>query len=140
MLPGRHSFAIYPNRGARLADAADRLALAASGACLVHCLALPLLFAAIPALSSVLRVPETFHIWMVALAVPISALALLRSGTLHHGPAPLVLGALGLSLLATGALFPGGTGYDVLLTVAGALVLGAAHTLNWRRRRGCRAC
>src|SRR3546814_17195654 len=48
----------------------EHTALGASLLCLIHCLALPLLFAALPALSSVIPVSRPFHLVMLAIAVP----------------------------------------------------------------------
>lgn len=114
-------------------DAADRLALVASAACLIHCLALPLLFAALPLLSHALRLSESFHLWMVAVAVPTSGYALLKGGRGYLNSF-IVFGVLGLGLLAIGTTIAGETRYEVPITVAGALILSTAHVLNWRRR------
>ena len=124
---------------AGLADTADRVALVASVTCLIHCLALPLLLAALPTLSVVIFLPESFHVWMVALAVPTSTVALIMSGAARTRPLLLFLGASGLLALAAGALIVGGTVYDPILTVLGGVLLGATHILNWRHRRACRA-
>lgn len=94
-------------------DWLDRAAVCASGACMAHCLALPLVVAALPALSSVLAAPEAFHLWMLALAVPAAAVALVQGRARHGAWAPLVVGAAGLVLLAT------------------------AHVANRRLRRAC---
>ena len=120
-------------RQSRVIDGADRLALVASLACLLHCLALPLLFAALPALAHAFALPETFHLWMVAIAIPTSSFALLVGARGHLGT-PVLVGVLGLTLLAIGATIAGETSYEVPVTVAGALTLSAAHVLNWRRR------
>lgn len=122
-------------RRLRIADTADRLALVASGACLLHCLALPLLFAALPALSHVLALSEAFHLWMVAAAIPTSTFALLAGARGRLGPL-LFVGFVGLALLAIGATIAGETAYEVPVTVLGALILSFAHVLNWRRRHG----
>lgn len=116
-------------------DAADRLALVTSAACLIHCLALPLLFAALPILSHVLYLPESFHLWMVAVAVPTSAYALLK-GRRRHLNSTIVFGVVGLSLLVIGTTIAGETRYEVPITVVGAVILSIAHVLNWRRRHG----
>ena len=66
----------------------EHTALGASLLCLIHCLALPLLFAALPALSSVIPVSRTIHLEMLAIAVPTSSMA--READLllptHAGP------------------------------------------------------
>jgi len=113
---------------------ADRLALLASGACVLHCLALPLLFVALPTLSSAFNLSETFHLWMVGLAVPTSVFALLAGARGHNCARPLLIGAVGLALLVTGAMIVGDTPYEMPVTVAGALILGTAHIFNWCRR------
>ena len=42
-------------------DWLDRVAMAGSAACMVHCLALPLLLAAVPTVSAFIVIPESFH-------------------------------------------------------------------------------
>lgn len=119
----------------------DPLAIGASAACLAHCLLPPLLLAAFPAASRALDLPEAIHLWFLAAAVPISALAMIR-GYRHHGVLlPAALGLLGLALLAVGAL----AGLHGLLetgfTLLGSLVLAGAHIRNWQlrlRKRRCR--
>jgi hypothetical protein len=117
----------------------ERVALCASAACLVHCLVLPLLLAALPALSTVLAIPESFHAWALAAAVPSAAYALVQGRARHGRSAPLTAGATGLSLLAAGAFAFGETRWEVPVTVCGSLTLAAAHLANWRLRHGC-AC
>lgn len=118
-------------------DWLDRAAVCASGACMAHCLALPLVVAALPALSSVLAAPEAFHLWMLALAVPAAAVALVQGRARHGAWAPLVVGAAGLVLLATGALVLGEGRLETAVTVAGGVLLATAHVANRRLRRAC---
>ena len=115
-------------------DWADRVAIGTSIACLLHCVGLPLLVAALPALS-VVAVPESFHLWVLAVAIPLALIALWH-GRAHHGRRwPLVVGVAGLSLLAAGALAFDHEG-EVPATVAGSLILAMAHIANWRLRQG----
>ena len=118
-------------------DWLERAALAGSFACLVHCLALPLLIASLPALSTMLSIPESFHIWVLAFAAPAAALALWQGRQKHGAVYPLLLGVVGLVLLATGALLVGQTAAETPVTVAGSLVLSLAHIANWRLRHTC---
>ena len=114
-------------------------AMSASLLCLIHCLALPLLIAALPALSRILAIPESFHVWVLAFAVPASGAALV-SGRARHGEIwPLVAGAAGLALLAIGAFLFGQTPGETPVTVTGSLVLAAAHIGNWRLRHRSQA-
>lgn len=113
----------------------DGLAIAASTACLVHCLLLPILFALLPAASAFLRVPEGFHVAAFLLAVPASAMAM-RSGYRHHGIVlPAAFALVGLILLGLGAL--GGLGFlvEAGTSVIGSLLLAFGHLSNWRLRQ-----
>jgi len=111
----------------------DRLAILLSFACLVHCLALPLLLALLPAWSAWLDVPDSFHFWVVMVAAPLSLAVLVRSAGRFSGYPPLWLGAAGLALL-TVALLAANPLVETLVTSVGALTLAWAHVLNWRAR------
>ncbi len=116
------------------ADWIERAALGASLLCLVHCLALPMLIAALPMLSKLLSLPESVHVWLLAFAVPASGLALV-SGCRRHGALyPLLVGAGGLALLAVGGFVVAATPAETWATVAGSLSLAFAHLANWRLR------
>ncbi len=110
----------------------DGLGMTVSGACLVHCLALPLMAAWLPALGAFLHWPEEVHLVAVLLAMPVAAAALIP-GWRHHGRIlPLVLGASGLAGLAAGLLVDSRPLAEAALTVAGAIALAGAHIGNWR--------
>jgi hypothetical protein len=114
-------------------DWADRVAIGTSIACLLHCVGLPLIVAALPALSVV--VPESFHLWVLAVAIPLALVALWQGRARHRRRWPLIVGVAGLTLLAAGALaFDHDS--EVPATVAGSLVLALAHISNWRLRQG----
>lgn len=113
----------------------ERAALGASFICLVHCLALPIAIAALPALGSLLPSDTNFHLGMLAFAVLASGYTL-TSGQAQHGrSAPLLTGLFGLFGLVIGVLAFGGTWLETAFTVAGALLLAAAHIANLRLRR-----
>jgi len=126
------------DRGVSLLDWFERAAASASILCLIHCAGLPLLLAALPALSRVLALPESLHLWLLAFAVPASGAALFFGFRQHRTGWPLLAGAIGLALLAAGALLLEGGRYETLSTMAGSLCLVAAHVGNWRRRHGGR--
>lgn len=112
----------------------DAVAIGASFACLVHCLALPLLFALLPALARSVAVPESFHLAAFLVAVPASAWAM-RAGYRHHGAAlPALIGAIGLLLLGLGVWAGLRPATETGVTVLGSLVLAWAHLLNWKLR------
>lgn len=118
-------------------DWLERAALGASALCLAHCLALPILLALIPALSSALSIPESIHLWLLAAAIPMAGAALLQGRAVHGGVAPLLFGIGGLLLMAAGALIWGESAAETPLTVAGSSILAVAHVFNWRRRHRC---
>ncbi|WP_174280283.1 MerC domain-containing protein [Sphingomonas bacterium] len=122
--------------GTTRVDWVERVAIGASAACLVHCLALPLLIAALPALSAVLDIPESFHLWALGLAIPAALFALLQGRSKHGDTGPLLLGLVGLTLMVLGALVVAETA-ETPVTVAGSLLLAGAHLINWRRRHAC---
>ncbi|MFN7604281.1 MAG: MerC domain-containing protein [Hyphomonadaceae bacterium] len=121
----------------------DTLAVVLSGACLVHCLLLPIAAAFLPLLSHAANA-EWVHWVFVALAVPTSFLALR-----HHGNGNLriillrVVAMLGLVFLACGALGWPSHEAETLLTVIGGLILAGVHIVNYKTghrgaaTRGC---
>ena len=113
----------------------DLAAIGASAACLIHCLLLPMLVAALPAIALFINLPESFHVGAFCFAVPASAAAML-SGYRHHGAVhPLAMAAIGLGLIGGGALGGFRLMLETGLSVAGSIVLAAAHVRNWRLRK-----
>lgn len=112
----------------------DMAGVSLSVACLLHCLALPVVAAFLPVLGLAGDAWWT-HWAFVALAAPLSAwtLAWPPRGSLR--PAPLAFAALGLSALVLGAAEWPSHELETPMTVAGALMLSAAHGINLRRRR-----
>ena len=119
---------------ARLVSWFDGLAVGASVLCLIHCLALPILIAALPALAARLDLGEGFHLAVLAFALPVSAVALGEGWRRHRGLTPLFVGAAGLVLLAAGLAFEDWVAVETGVTVAGSLLLAGAHVANWRGR------
>ncbi|MDR6850676.1 hypothetical protein J2Y54_000169 [Sphingomonas sp. BE123] len=119
---------------ARVLSWFDGLAVGASALCLIHCLALPIVIAALPALAARLDLGEGFHLAVLAFALPVSAVALGEGWRRHRGLTPLFVGAFGLMLLAAGLAFEDWVAVETGLTVAGSLLLAGAHVANWRGR------
>jgi hypothetical protein len=117
------------------ADLIEGIAVGATIACLIHCLALPLVIAVLPIVSSMLPVPENFHLIALGLAIPATAGALFAGYRRHRLAAPLIAGTAGLTLLALGAIHWGETPLEMPVTVLGSLAIAAAHLANWRFRR-----
>jgi len=112
----------------------DGFALCASSLCTLHCLGLPLLFALLPALAGRVDPGESFHLIMLALAVPTSLFALMQGWRRHGANGLLCMGVAGLTFMAAGALATDSRLAETALTVMGSLMLAGAHILNWRRR------
>ncbi|RZM37437.1 MAG: MerC domain-containing protein [Sphingomonas sp.] len=115
-------------------DLLDSLAVCASAACMIHCLALPVLFAALPALAAWFDPGESFHRIVLAFAVPTSAVALIGGWRMHRAAPPLILGTVGLALMTLGLICAGRTAIETILSVTGSTFLAAAHLANWRNR------
>ena len=108
----------------------DASAVGLSGLCLAHCLALPLVAASSPLVATWAEA-EWVHAVVIALAAPISILSLWRKG---RGATVIALSATGLAFLTAGALHWPTAALETQITVAGSLILAAAHLINWRRR------
>ncbi|MHA6720111.1 MerC domain-containing protein [Sphingomonas sp. RS6] len=122
----------------RRVDWIERAAVGMSTLCLVHCLALPVLLALLPGVSAWLHLPADLHRWLLMFAIPSSSFALLSGCRVHRSAGPLLTGIAGLSLMALAALLLEGTAREVPVSVAGSLLLVAAHVSNWRaRHRQC---
>lgn len=120
----------------QLTNRLDGSALFLSAICLLHCLALPLVLAALPALSSVFRFPEALHLYAILLALPLSLTALSFGMHRHRSPLPLVAGVLGLMLMGI-ALDSRNNVDEMILSSIGATILALAHISNWRCRSRC---
>ncbi|WP_313347945.1 MerC domain-containing protein [Stenotrophomonas sp.] len=114
----------------------DAGAIALSSLCLLHCLALPLLAAALP-LMGVWAEAEWVHVLFVAIAAPTTGFALWRAHRQQRLPAAAFLSAAtGLLLLLAGAAGWPTHDAETPMTVAGSLLLAATHLWNaWRRHR-----
>jgi len=110
----------------------DGLAISASGLCLVHCLALPAMLIVLPTLAGALALPDDFHLIALLIAVPTSLVAI-AFGYLHHRrPLPALLAGIGLMALTAAAVLVHDQRSEAAVTVAGSLLLAAAHMVNLR--------
>lgn len=114
----------------------DKAAVCISGLCLLHCLALPIMAAFLPALSAAAEA-EWLHKAFVVFAVPISVAAILGSGALPHRARSVfaVAAVTGLILLILGAFVEALHDWEVAITTAGGLLLAGAHLWRWERLR-----
>lgn len=103
----------------------DRAAIALNVACIVHCLALPLLAFVLPVVGTLAEI-EAIHIVLAVFAVFAAVSVPLRSAD-ARGPGFLVPAGGGIALII-GALFAERFGLsETLPTVLGGLLLSYAH-------------
>ena len=109
----------------------DRAAIFLSSLCLLHCMVVPVALLLGPLLGGWLQNTETQVHWvLLALALPISAVALQRGFRRHHSRATLALGYTGLLLMLVAVMHWLGEAWEVALTVAGVSMLLVAHVRN----------
>ena len=120
----------------------DRLGIAASALCMVHCIALPVAFALLPALAAYDGVGDYTHVLFGVALVGISLFSFVPGYRQHRTTGVPALAAAGLALVLAGA-FGGhalaGESGETVLTVAGSVLLIAAHVRNRALCVRCRA-
>ena len=119
-------------RSAAPAGALDASALALSGLCLIHCLALPILAAVLP-LAGVIAEAEWVHRAFVLAALPISGVAIAKNRAAKGGALFPALAIVGLSILLAAAFAEPLHDFEVVLTSLGAVILASAHLWRWAR-------
>lgn len=82
----------------------DRVGIIASVGCAIHCAAMPLVIAWLPALGLSFLAEEGFHQWMAVLCFGIALAAFVPGWRLHRRLLPAAIGSAGLVLI-TGAAF-----------------------------------
>jgi len=111
-------------------------AIALSGLCVAHCLALPLLLALVP-LGALHGLDDArFHWFMLLFALPLSLFGLAHGYHRHRRLVLPIIGGVGLLLMAWD-LMPAAGAHGHPLTLPGVLLVALAHGLNIREiRRG----
>lgn len=112
----------------------DRVAIALSGLCVVHCLATAVLVAMMSAAGGLLFAP-IFHEMGLVIAIALGGVALGRGILLHGYMMPAAMGALGLGIMAGALTIHDHDGGEALWTVIGVGLLAFGHDLN-RRAHG----
>ena len=122
----------------------DRLGIVLSGVCIVHCLALPLLVAALPLLGGGVLGGHSFHEWLLLAVVPVSLVALVFGYRRHGDPMVLKMGAGGLLLLCFATygyrLVGLPENWERAISIVGGLIHAGGHVLNFRRTRAMHDC
>lgn len=106
----------------------DRVAIALSGLCVVHCLATAVIIGLLASAGGLLGSP-VIHEAGLAVAMVFASIALGR-GILEHGfMLPSAIGGLGLGVMAGSLTLPH-SGTEVAYSVAGVMILALGHRLN----------
>jgi MerC mercury resistance protein len=106
----------------------DRIAMAVSGLCLVHCVATAVLIGLLASAGGLLGRPIIHEVGLV-IAMILGSIALGRGAMEHGFMLPAAIGALGLGVMAGALSLPEG-GNEPYFTVAGVLILALGHRLN----------
>lgn len=109
----------------------DRMAMALSGICVVHCLATAVLLALAASVGGLLMAP-LFHEIGLTIAIGFGIVALGRGIVAHGYMMPAAVGALGLGVMAGALTLPHGFGGETLWTLVGVGLLALGHDLNRR--------
>lgn len=111
-------------------DRLDRVGVLLSGLCALHCLLSIVIVSALGLGGQALLAPEIHEIGLL-LAVIIGAVTL-GLGVARHGQiGPLIIGGLGLCLMAS-ALMVGHGLPEAILTICGVAMVAIAHIRNLR--------
>lgn len=119
--------------------ALDATGVSLSAVCVAHCLVFPAAAVAapllIPGLGEALGASHAWHLGLLAIAAPVSILALGWSVRTTRGKWPILLAGLaGLALMTLGVLHLFSPVIELVITLAGVSILAAAHLINWLAR------
>jgi len=112
----------------------DPMGMGLASLCLIHCLLLPVLAAMLPVLGLAAEA-EWLHKLFVLAAIPTSLWALAKRIQQKARAWFAMAVVVGLGLLISAAFVPPLEEFETPLTVAGAIVLFAAHFAWWRQHR-----
>ncbi len=108
----------------------DRIGIALSGLCVVHCIASAVLVAVLASAGGIL-LDHRIHEFGLLLAIALGCVALGR-GLVEHGfMMPAAIGGLGLGVMM-GALSLPHDSSETLYTIVGVAILALGHDLNRR--------
>lgn len=113
----------------------DLYAIGLSTLCLLHCVALPLLVALLPAVAQAAE-NELVHKVLVVAAVPVSLRVIWKTRPVNANRLFVGAALTGLGLLLLAAFIDAVSPYEEPITVAGAVLLGSAHLWHWVRKCG----
>lgn len=109
----------------------DRVAIALSAMCALHCVATAVLLGALSSVGHLFASP-IIHEAGLAIAIVLAAVAF-YGGVRRHGALwPMIMGGSGLMLMTAALMVDHGMN-EAILTVAGVLMVALGHYFNHRR-------
>lgn len=116
----------------------DRLGIAASLACAIHCAVIPLFFTSLPLWGINLVTNEAVEYLMIGLAFLIGLLSFRHGFRLHHHKyLPVLLFTAGIGLLIGKEMVPG---HPLWMIMGGIALIVSAHYVNYRFCRKANHC
>lgn len=115
-------------------DLFDRLAIGLSALCLVHCAASVILVALLATAGGALLHPAIHEIGL-GFAILLAIVGLGRGFLQHRRRVPMILGTLGIAMMAAALSVPHGAG-EAAFTMLGVSCVAIAHMLNRRAHSG----
>lgn len=111
----------------------DRVGVAVSSLCLVHCIGGALLPGLFAVAGTHVVSGEALHAGLLLVVLPVAALALARGVKRHGDRRAAGLGVAGIAFLGLGLAAHGGSGVlETALTVVGSALLVTGHAWNMR--------
>ncbi|KPH89679.1 hypothetical protein AMS57_16105 [Pseudoalteromonas undina] len=111
---------------------ADKFAIGLSLMCTVHCFATPIILALLPSLAVLQINAEQFHLWVLAVVLPTSLLALSLGCKKHKRTRYMACGVVGLACLIIAVLL-GQEEAEKALTLIGSAFIALAHWFNYQQ-------
>jgi hypothetical protein len=108
----------------------DRMAIALSGLCLVHCVATSVILTLLASAGGLLVAPAIHEVGLT-MAIVLGMFALGRGIAEHGFMMPSAVGGLGLGVMA-GALTMPHSEIETVYTIVGVAILALGHDLNRR--------
>lgn len=112
--------------------AADKFAIGLSLMCTVHCFATPVILALLPSFAVLQINGEQFHLWVLAVVLPTSLLALSLGCKKHKRTRYMACGVVGLAFLIIAVLL-GQEEAEKVLTLIGSAFIALAHWFNYQQ-------
>lgn len=111
---------------------ADKFAIGLSLMCTVHCFATPVILALLPSFAVLQINGEQFHLWVLAVVLPTSLLALSLGCKKHKRTRYMACGVVGLAFLIIAVLL-GQEEAEKALTLIGSAFIALAHWFNYQQ-------